>query len=143
MKGFFKDLASVACQRNSSKRGTFLQGEDYSQGLLNKHFFIKEYKTFFYDDRKCTKKRNTVMNDDNTSYKFQRTLRAKTAQGDRIALASSEMVNENCYIQFTIIVMHEKITKAKIKEVLEVGELYGASQWRNAGYGRFDIVELK
>ena len=66
----------------------------------------------------------------------QRPLRAQTAQGERVALASSESIPAGAVMEFEIRMMlpgHEKM----IREMLDYGELRGFGQWRNSGKGRF------
>lgn len=72
----------------------------------------------------------------------QRPLRAQTAQGERVALASSEAIPAGATMELTIKCMldsHEKM----VLECLEYGILRGIGQWRNSGKGRFvyDILD--
>ena len=67
---------------------------------------------------------------------LQRPLRGQTAQGERIALATSETVPAGSWAEFTIRCLsdaHEKV----VLEWLEYGRFKGMGQWRNAGFGRF------
>lgn len=66
----------------------------------------------------------------------QRPLRAQTAQGERVALASSEAIPAGATMELTIKCLldsHEKM----VLECLEYGILRGIGQWRNSGKGRF------
>ena len=77
----------------------------------------------------------------------QRPLRASTAQGERIALASSETVPVGSTMTFDIQLLLDTHEKAII-EALNYGKLRGFGQWRNSGAGRFhyeilDRVEAK
>ena len=72
----------------------------------------------------------------------QRPLRAQTAQGERVALASSESIPAGATMTFDIMLMvpgHEKA----IREMLDYGKLRGFGQWRNSGKGRFDYEILE
>lgn len=76
---------------------------------------------------------------------LQRPLRAETAQGPRVALASSEMLPEGTTCDFDVTLLAEKVgakspTKllAALVEWLSYGQLRGIGQWRNAGYGQFE-----
>lgn len=71
----------------------------------------------------------------------QRPLRAKTAQGDRVALANSETVPEGTWCDIEIILFDES-HEAAIRECLDFGYFYGIGQWRNSGKGRFRWQEL-
>jgi hypothetical protein len=66
----------------------------------------------------------------------QRPLRAQTAQGERVALASSESVPEGSSMEFDIKCLVDSDVPAVI-EALNYGELRGFGQWRNSGKGRF------
>lgn len=71
----------------------------------------------------------------------QRPLRAQTAQGERVALASSESIPAGATMEFTIKCLldsHEKM----VRECLDYGLLRGIGQWRNSGKGRFVFDEL-
>ena len=66
----------------------------------------------------------------------QRPLRAQTAQGERIALASSECITAGAVMEFDIQLLLDSHEKA-ILEMLNYGQLRGFGQWRNSGKGRF------
>ena len=74
----------------------------------------------------------------------QRPLRAQTAQGERIALASSETVPAGSSMTFDIQMLVDSHEKA-VLEALEYGRLRGFGQWRNSGKGRFhyEILDRK
>jgi hypothetical protein len=84
---------------------------------------------------------------------LQRPLRAQTMQGERIALANSEMLPEGTRFQFTVTLLSGSNPKTKLaiideetlRAALEYGALKGFGQWRSGGYGRFtyDIEEVK
>ncbi len=66
----------------------------------------------------------------------ERPLRGQTAQGERIALARSESIQEGSSITFHISCLDKKYEKY-VKEWLDYGALRGLGQWRNSGKGRF------
>lgn len=66
----------------------------------------------------------------------QRPLRAQTAQGERVALASSESIPAGATMTIEILMMVDSHEKA-VKEMLDYGILRGFGQWRNSGKGRF------
>lgn len=72
----------------------------------------------------------------------QRPLRAQTAQGERVALASSECIPAGAEMTFEIVMLMDGHEKA-IREMLDYGILRGFGQWRNSGKGRFtyEIIE--
>lgn len=66
----------------------------------------------------------------------QRPLRGQTAQGERVALASSEVVPEGSSVIFEIECLSDSHVPAVI-EALKYGSRRGFGQWRNSGKGRF------
>ena len=71
----------------------------------------------------------------------ERPLRAETPQGERISLASSESIPAGSYVEFEI-KFYDKDHEEWVKEMLEYGIDGGTLQWRNAGYGRFEVEYL-
>lgn len=65
-----------------------------------------------------------------------RPLRAQTAQGERVALATSETVPAGTYIDMTITALTKDMLDLAV-ECLDYGYLRGIGQWRNSGKGRF------
>lgn len=72
----------------------------------------------------------------------QRPLRAQTAQGERIALASSESIPAGATMTFEIKMLVPAHEKA-IREMLDYGILRGFGQWRNSGKGIFTYEILE
>lgn len=66
-----------------------------------------------------------------------RPLRATTAQGDRVAIATSECIPEGSYIEFPIAALDGNDGMRLIEECLTYGRFRGFGQWRNSGKGRF------
>ena len=67
---------------------------------------------------------------------LERPLRAQTAQGERVALARSEMIAPGSSIEFSVLCL-SVIKETLLREWFEYGALRGLGQWRNANYGRF------
>lgn len=72
----------------------------------------------------------------------QRPLRGQTAQGERIALASSETVPAGSTMTFDIQCLLDSHEKA-VMEALRYGRMRGFGQWRNSGKGRFKFEILE
>lgn len=72
---------------------------------------------------------------------LQRPLRASTAQGERIALANSEMCPAGTTAEFTVKYLKDDLKEA-IAEWLDYGELNGLGQWHNSGMGAFKWEEI-
>jgi len=82
--------------------------------------------------------------------RFTRPLRADTMRGERVALATSEVLPALTRARFTITLLsgdNKKSRVATIKEehiraALNYGALKGLGQWRSGGHGRFSWKEL-
>lgn len=68
---------------------------------------------------------------------LSRPLRASTAQGERIALAHSEVLPVGSWMEFEIHILGQ-IDEKLLREWFDYGTYSGMRQWRNAGYGRFE-----
>lgn len=71
----------------------------------------------------------------------QRPLRAQTAQGERVALSSSEEIPAGAVIEFQINCMSAEHVAA-VREWMDYGYWRGIGQWRNSSKGRFVWEEL-
>lgn len=71
----------------------------------------------------------------------QRPLRASTPQGERIALANSEVCPEGTSCEFEVLCMVDEDAEMLL-EWLEYGQYKGIGQWRNSGKGRFAFEVL-
>ena len=67
---------------------------------------------------------------------MQRPLRARTAQGERVALATSEVVPAGAYVDLTVVCLDDTLWPW-IYELLDYGQFHGLLQWRNSGKGTF------
>jgi len=76
---------------------------------------------------------------------FERPLRGKTAQGERVALVASERVNPPIFIQFQLELVENSagVTAELLREICEFGRLKGLGQWRNGGWGRFELKKFE
>ena len=82
---------------------------------------------------------------------LQRPLRAETMKGERVALASSEMLPEGTQCQFTLKLLSGDNKKTKlavvtldnIQAALDYGAMKGFGQWRSGGYGMFNWQSLE
>ena len=67
---------------------------------------------------------------------LERPLRAQTAQGERIALASSEQAPAGTTLDVEFKLLDDDCEKLLL-ELLNYGQFKGLGQWRNASHGRF------
>jgi hypothetical protein len=88
------------------------------------------------------KDRQNVINVNGDIGICERSLRASTPQGDRIALSRSESVPEGSSVTFTVQCLI-KSDLDLVDEWMEYGRLHGTGQWRNAGKGRFEFEVVK
>ena len=135
IKGFFKSACS-ALQK--------CKGEEFSKESCKIKAFKKVIDTLVFVSGKpvefvgglpkdpCRKLRIQTAGEVG---RLERPLRAQTAQGERISLATSETVPEGSTVDLWIIVPDAYANV--IPEWLNYGVLHGIGQWRNAGYGRY------
>ena len=76
---------------------------------------------------------------------LERPLRAMTPKGMRVTLARSDYVGAGLEFSFTLTALkHKDINWPQvIPDLLEYGLLMGFGQWRNGGYGRFEVVKCE
>jgi hypothetical protein len=120
IKGFFKDACNMLTRVDDTKSSEIKAYKKVIDGLV----FVTPRKLFL----------NLPAN--KTLGKCQRPLRGQTAQGERIALTSSETAPEGTTIDLTITCLSEAHIPL-VKEWLDYGKLRGIGQWRNSGKGRF------
>ena len=122
IKGFFKD----ACSALARVEGTRSKALKAFRKIIDGNVFVFPRRIVFDGPVKLGN--------------CQRPLRAQTAQGERIALASSETLPAGVTLKFEIRLLDEKL-ETVVKEWLEYGALRGLGQWRNSGKGRFEWKE--
>ena len=71
-----------------------------------------------------------------------RPLRAQTAQGERVALSTSEAAPAGTTVKLTVMALTKDMFELA-KECLDYGTLRGIGQWRNSGKGRFTYEVLE
>ena len=75
-------------------------------------------------------------NEDGTLKTLQRSLRTSGPSGERVAIASSEMVPKGTSMKLTISVTDKRLWPA-VESALNYGLYHGFSGWRNSGLGIF------
>lgn len=118
VKGFMKDTCGMLKRVPGTESGKLKAYKKEIDGLI----FVKEREIPIKTDKPITI--------------LQRPLRAQTAQGERVALASSERIEAGATVTFTIMTLRDDLMPV-VKEWLEYGALRGIGQWRNSGAGRF------
>lgn len=125
VKGFLKNAGNVLKDQLKIKN---------LRKKLDDYLFIKERKIYLVRNGKIIQEEDGVL---------ERPLRAMTMQGERVALASSEVINPPATAEFTIqLLEHKEITLDTIRELLDYGKFQGIGQWRNGGFGQFEWEEI-
>lgn len=129
IKGFFKD----ACGMLSRLSGKDENGK--KKKAVNESGKLTAYKKVI-DGLIFPQPRKIPIVFDGEIGDCQRPLRAQTAQGERVSLASSDEIPAGATMTFDIVCL-DAAHIAAVKEWLDYGELRGLGQWRNSGKGRF------
>ncbi len=134
--GFMKAAAEAIGRTLPKKQGTILHSVSYTQSIINQH--VRAEEEFIVFDKDIVRKE-----DGSPAYE-QRSLRAMTAQGPRITLASSEVVPAGARLSFVLRVMENSpLTEESIRRMMGYGEIVGLGQWRSSGRGSFKVVTLE
>lgn len=122
VKGFFKNAATILKEELKIKN---------LRSKVSDLLFIQPRRIYF-NIKKCD---STV----------ERPLRAQTAQGPRVTLARSDAIKAGRTFEFDVVLLTGKneLKEDIIKKLLEYGQLQGFGQFRNGGYGRFEVVSIK
>lgn len=118
LKGFFKDACSML---------------RYDADSLSKK--LKAYKKLIDGTVFVTPRRIPLVMAGEMSV-LERPLRAQTMQGERVALAYSEMAPEGTSFVCQLRTLGDAIDEAQLREWLDYGALRGIGQWRNGGFGK-------
>lgn len=125
IRGFFKSACYAMRQISDAKFSKKLTAYKKKIDLL-----------VFIDERKIP-----LIFDGDIELK-SRSLRAQTMQGERITIATSEMVPEGTRCYFTVRVLEDSLMDA-VREWLDYGRYNGIGCWRNSGMGKFTWREMK
>ena len=137
IKGFFKDACGMLSRLTKKEKAPDGKAKKNPSNESGK---LKAYKKeidglIFVQPRKIPIVFDGELGD------CQRPLRAQTAQGERVALASSDEVPAGATMTFDIVCLDPSHVPA-VKEWLDYGFLRGIGQWRNSGKGRFSWEEV-
>lgn len=139
--GFLKASAEAQCShlRNSGKSevGVIMKSTAYTQKCINMHCsVVQEFITLDKDVKRT---------ETGESKLFQRSLRAKTADGPRTCLAKSEEVEAGTHLEFELQILKGTPLDSLpvLKQLFAYGRQKGLAQWRNADNGKFDTLVLE
>lgn len=143
IKGFLKAATEALCKLKPAKNGAFLGSMAASAKYINTFMVCSD--VYFFDD--SGKRQDIKRNADGEAEYLSRPLRAKTAKGDRIALASSEVIAEDSIGEFVLTLLggdKSPITLDDLQECFNYGVFQGLGSWRGSGsYGMFELLEIK
>ena len=128
VRGFFKGTCG-ALQRSKGRKKKFLSSsiKAYMKNIYGCIFVFPRTIPINPPEDKTIEQAMSIN---------QRPLRANTAQGERIALASSEELPAGSWCDIEIS-LHDKTLWPTVLEWLDNGVFSGLGQWRNGSYGRF------
>lgn len=134
--GYMKAAAKTLCEVRPRKNGTLLQSGAASHNIINTH--VRCVNPFIIANRDLKR------NEDGRPYFLERTLRVITAQGPRVTLAKSEVMEPGTEFEFDMRVLKgSQLTQDFLLDIFEYGEYFsGLGQWRNSGKGMFQ-TEIK
>lgn len=142
MTVFARDDEGRPCIYDYHIRGFFKSACGFLKNVSDKESAkIKAYKKFI-DGLVFVKERMIPIATDKEITSLQRPLRCQTMQGERVALANSEMIAAGATCEFTIQLLKDDLEKA-VREWLDYGKFNGIGQWRNGSYGRFSWEEIQ
>ena len=124
IRGFFKEICGA------------MRGIEGTKSSKVKAYKKKVDNTVFVEPREIPLDMHGMQIDN-----CQRPLRAQTMQGERIALANSEVCPEGTSCEFTVVCMIDSDVDL-VREWLEYGSYKGIGQWRNSGKDRFTFEEM-
>lgn len=121
--GYFKDACGMLRRASGTRSSKVTAYKKNIDGLV----FVKPRKVFY-----------GVPNGYELFDMLERPLRASTPQGERVALARSDVLPAETAMEFEVWMFPNKqVGEDELREWLDYGELRGLRQWRNAGYGTF------
>jgi hypothetical protein len=101
---------------------------------LDDFFFVSPRKVYFLRGGQIVKEPDGIL---------ERPINISGPQGKRTAIARSEFLNPGVALDFSVkLLKHKEITMRTIEELLEYGSLHGMGQFRNGGYGCFEVIEF-
>ncbi len=129
--GFMKAASEAICRTKEGRgKGVILESASYTSSVINQH--VRCEKQFIPFDRDIKR------DEQGRPFFFQRSLRAMTAQGPRVSLAKSEVVEAGSKLHFKLkVIKGSPLKREHIQRIFDHGEIVGLGQWRNSGRGMF------
>ena len=71
----------------------------------------------------------------------ERPIRVSTPKGERVSLIRSDYVGEGTVFKFKVALFnHKEVDMEVIDCLMQYGKFMGFGQWRNGGYGQFEVI---
>lgn len=135
VKGYFKDSCGMLNRLATKDPVTGKKGK------VNESSKLKAFKKEIDGNIFVFPRRIPILFDGELTI-CQRSLRASTPQGERVALSASEEAPAGAIMEFWVLCMNDDHVKA-VMEWMDYGWLRGTGQWRNSGKGRFTYEVLE
>ena len=138
VKGFFKDACGMLSRLTGKDPETGKKAKAVNESSKMKAF-KKEIDGNIFVFPRCI-----PIEFDGELTICQRSLRAATPMGERVALSASEEAPAGSKMNFWVLCLNDSHVKA-VLEWMDYGVLRGTGQWRNSGKGRFtyEVIEVK
>ncbi len=132
IKGYFKNAGNILKEQLRIKN---------LRSKLSDRLFIMPRRIYFkkqkLDDTLPT---HTYIQSPDGDY--ERPIRVMIKTGPRVSLVRSDFIAAGTEIEFVVEwLANKEITKELIYKLLEYGKLQGLRQFRNGGFGRFEVVK--
>lgn len=136
VKGFFKDACGMLSRLTGKDPETGKKGKATNESSKMKAFKKEIDGNIFVFPRKIP-----IVFDGKLNI-CQRSLRASTPMGERVALSASEEAPAGSTMEFYVLCLNDNHVPA-VLEWMDYGLLRGTGQWRNSGKGRFsyELIE--
>lgn len=137
VKGFFKDACGMLNRLTGKDPTTGKKGKAVNESSKMKAFKKEIDGNIFVFPRKIPIRFEGELEI------CQRSLRASTPQGERVALSASEEAPAGSTMEFYVLCLNDSHVGA-VLEWMDYGVLRGTGQWRNSGKGRFtyEVIEV-
>lgn len=133
IKGYMKSAGESIASVTDRKNGVLFGTKTFTCSTINQHVTIKDQFITFSKDLKRESSGKPAY--------LSRSLRGMTAQGPRVSIAKSEVVESGACLEFTLRVLKgSPIDLDSIKKIFDYGQISGLGQWRNSGYGQFNYI---
>lgn len=136
VKGYFKDACGMLNRLTGKDPTTGKKAKAVNESSKMKAFKKEIDGNIFVFPRKIP-----IVFDGELSI-CQRSLRASTPQGERVALSASEEAPAGATMSFWVLCLNDNHVGA-VLEWMDYGILRGTGQWRNSGKGRFTYEILE